>query len=143
MASSLTLGFGFVRSDAKLSFNFGIRMMERNFTADLLCTFLLTQVPTSGSLCKKKNVSTKQKFDFPAHGSFIVDVTSKRDYIIHIDYRSVCTFVGIGSPHPPLPLGSVSPPADPKGGSNTRLQVRGWGNQIRRTGILCVSQCSA
>ncbi len=36
-------------------------------------------------------------------------------------------------PPPPPQQASVSPPLDPKRGSNTRLRVRGWGDPIRTT----------
>ncbi len=33
------------------------------------------------------------------------------------EYYSVCPLVGIGTPHPPLPQASVSPPPESKGGT--------------------------
>jgi hypothetical protein len=44
-------------------------------------------------------------------------------------YHSVCSFVGIGTPHP-LSRKRVCtpPPPQPKEGEHTRLRVRGWGS---------------
>jgi hypothetical protein len=38
------------------------------------------------------------------------------------------------APPPPLPARKCAPPLEPKGGSNTRLRVRGRGEPIRTTG---------
>ncbi len=48
-------------------------------------------------------------------------------YILTVEYHSVCTLVGIGTPPLPLPQANcVPPPPRTKGrGKHTRLQVRG------------------
>jgi hypothetical protein len=61
-----------------------------------------------------------------------------RDYSIHtVQYKTVCHFVGIGSPHPltrkRVCLGSK------RGGNNTRLWVRGGRRRLdRRHGALFI-----
>ncbi len=51
----------------------------------------------------------------------------------HMNYHSVCPLVGgTRDPPPPLPQASV-PPRHQRGGGQTRLRVRGWGeSKFRR-----------
>jgi hypothetical protein len=62
--------------------------------------------------------------------------------IVHIEYLSVCPFVGIGFPPPPPfpPNEYVSPLGPNERGGNTPLRVRGGGTQFggleRRPGTL-------
>jgi hypothetical protein len=60
----------------------------------------------------------------------------RRGIILYLEYQSVCSFVLIVSPRPPLPQASVSPPTGTKegGGGNTRLRVRDRGEPSRTTG---------
>ncbi len=56
----------------------------------------------------------------------------RRRTIVHIEYNSVCPYVGIGSPHS-FPRKRVClSPLDPKG--ILALLVRGWGVPIWTTG---------
>ncbi len=51
-------------------------------------------------------------------------LASRRGIIVYIEYQIVCPFVGIGSPTP-SPASQCVSPLGPKGGSNTRLRMRG------------------
>ncbi len=66
------------------------------------------------------------------------NIQNRRGTVVHLEYRSVCPIVGIGSPWPlpPPPQASVSPPLDPKRGGESipLLRVRGRGGPIRTTG---------
>jgi hypothetical protein len=54
-------------------------------------------------------------------------IVERLKYTYIVEYRSVCSFVGIGSPKPSPPQASVSPPGSKGGRSNTPLRVRGVG----------------
>ncbi len=75
-------------------------------------------------------------------GDIIFHSLGCRGIIVYLEYQSVCPIVGIGSPHPLLRNRECLPPwIQSKGGSNTLLQVRGWGDSIRTTGIEAVAIC--
>ncbi len=73
-----------------------------------------------------------------------VEASARRGIIAYIEYQSVCSFVGFGSPPP---TASVSPPLDPKVGKQHSLAGEGiwrpnsddWTESLALC-ILCVSQ---
>ncbi len=81
----------------------------------------------------KTNSAVKALECFNAKKSTETHMQNCRGFILYIEYQSVCPFVRIGSPGPPLPLASVSPPPVSKGGGAT-LRVRGWGGPVRTIG---------
>ncbi len=76
---------------------------------------------------------TRTNSYFVSFGGFFgfVGVTHK----VHIipKYHGACPLVRAGTPHPPLPLASVSPPSGTKGGEQNRLRGEGVvGSQFGR-----------
>ncbi len=61
----------------------------------------------------------------------IKDSSSPRGIIVYIEFKSLCPFVGIGSPHS-LPGKCVAIPPGPKWGGETHVLAggRGWGDPI-------------
>ncbi len=59
-------------------------------------------------------------------GDIIFHSLGCQGIIVYLEYQSVCPIVGIGTPPPSSESERVSPLGS-KGGSNTLLQVMGWG----------------
>jgi len=70
---------------------------------------------------------------------FIASVSRDYSYVhVYLEYQSVCPIVGMNwFPPPNHPEVSLSPTptiGSKRGGSNTLLQLRGWGDPIQMTG---------